>query len=295
MSADRPWIFVQIPAYCDAELAGTVRSLYAHAASPARLRTVIAWQRAAHEDDLPADIRDLPGIEILETAAVDSQGPNWARRQIQRSYDGEDLTLMLDSHMRFTAGWDAAAIEMLRAAAARSEDQALLTGYLPGYIPRAGARGRRMAPTRIYPLHRQDGVLTRLTGYALPYWTRLDEPVEAEYLSLHFVLAPGAFNEAVPHDPEVYFFGDEVALGCRAYTHGWTMWHPHRILGWHAYDRSTRKPHWETHHDWHDAHVSTLARLRAMFTGDPRYRHLLGRKRSVADYERHIMNPLVAS
>lgn len=292
---DRPWIFVQIPAYRDAELASTVRSLYARADRPDRLRTVIAWQRGPDEGDLPADVRELPGIEILETAARESRGPNRARRDIQLRYDGEDLTLMLDSHMRFVPGWDTAAIEMLAAISARSDDRAILTAYLPGFIPRAGARGRRTQPTRIYPLHRQDGVLTRLTSYPLPFWQRLDEPVEAEYLSLHFVLARGEFNEAVPHDPEIYFFGDEVALGCRAYTHGWTLWHPHRVIGWHAYDRSTRVPHWDTHPQWHAAHLRSLARLRAMFAGEPQYRDLLGRDRSVADYERHIMTPLVLS
>ncbi|GAA1960011.1 GlcNAc-transferase family protein [Microbacterium deminutum] len=294
MSAlSRPWIFVQIPAYCDSELAPTVRSLYARADDPGRLRTVIAWQRAPGEEDLPEDLLQRRGLEILESPAAESRGPNWARHEIQHRYSGEELTLMLDSHMRFEQGWDAAATGMLATASARSGDRTLLTGYLPGFIPRAGARGRRTQPTRIYPLHRQDGVLTRLTSYVLPFWRQLDAPVEAEYLSLHFVLAPGEFNEAVPHDPEIYFFGDEVALGCRAYTHGWTLWHPHRVIGWHAYDRSTRVPHWETHRDWHAAHLSTLDRLRGLFAEDPAYRRLLGRERSVADYERHIMTRLV--
>jgi hypothetical protein len=290
-----PWIFVQIPAYCDSELAGTVRSLYGRADNPGRLRTVIAWQRAPGEGDLPAAIRADPNVDVLETAAADSRGPNAARREIQRRYVGEDLTLMLDSHMRFAQGWDTAAIGMLAAASAQSDGPALLTGYLPGYIPRAGSRGRRTQPTRIYPLHRQEGVLTRLTSYVLPRWQGLEAPVEAEYLSLHFALGAGEWNAQVPHDPEIYFFGDEVALGCRAYTHGWTLWHPHRVLGWHAYDRSTRVPHWDTHQDWHAAHLSTLTRLRSLFTGDPAYDHLIGRVRSVQDYERHIMTRLVAA
>jgi hypothetical protein len=287
-----PRIFVQVPAYCDAELAATVRSLYARADHPERLRTVIAWQRGNGEGDLPADVRGIPDLEILETPAADSRGPNWARAQIQERYDGEELTLMIDSHMRFVPDWDTAAIGMLTAASARS-DRAVLTGYLPAYVPRAGARGRKTQPTRIYPLSRQEGVLTRLTSYVLPFWGNADEPVEAEYLSLHFVLTAGEFNASVPHDPEIYFFGDEVALGCRAYTHGWTLWHPHRVLGWHAFDRSTRVPHWETHRDWHAAHLSTLARLRGLFAEQPEYRHLLGSERSVADYEQHIMTELV--
>ena len=76
---------------------------------------------------------------------------------------------------------------------------------------------------------------------------------------------------------------------------GWTLWHPHRVIGWHAYDRGARVPHWDSHPEWGDAHRATLGRLRALFGGDPALRHLLGKEHTVADYERHIMHRLVAA
>ena len=294
-AAGQPRIFVQIPAYRDVELAATLRSLYGRADHPDRLRTVVCRQRDDDEPDLPARVSALPGLTVLECSAAESRGPNWARRLIQQHHDGEELTLLLDSHMRFVDGWDALAVGMLDQLTGRGEQRPVLTGYLPAYVPGAGARGRRPVPMRIYPLSRDGGVLTRLTSYELPRWRHLDGPVEADFLSLHFVLTTGDFNEVVPHDPDVYFFGDEVALGCRAYTFGWTLWHPHRVLGWHAYDRRTRVPHWRSHPTWADDHRATLDRLRALFSGDPALGHLLGRQRTVGDYERHIMHRLVTA
>src|SRR5690349_20509893 len=47
-------------------------------------------------------------------------------------------------------------------------------------------------------------------------------------------------------DPSIYFFVDEIAISLRAYTLGYDLFHPHRILGRHLYNRSTRVTHWSS-------------------------------------------------
>src|SRR5205085_2973993 len=54
-----PDMFVQIPAYRDAELPATLRSLYAKASRPERLRVRVLWQHAPGET-LPGDVMALP-------------------------------------------------------------------------------------------------------------------------------------------------------------------------------------------------------------------------------------------
>lgn len=167
----RSRIFVQIPAYRDRELEPTLRSLYRNAAFPSRLRTVVLWQRRPGDPGL-GDVRDLPGLTIVETAAAVSAGPNWARQLIQAMADGEEYTLLLDSHMRFIKHWDTTVIGMLEALRRRGVAKPILTAYLPPYEPGQDHHSWGHQPSKIYPLARDDGVLTRLTSYPLPGGSR---------------------------------------------------------------------------------------------------------------------------
>ncbi len=287
-----PRIFVQIPAYRDTELSATLRDLYRKAACPDRLHTCVVWQ---HEPDetLPRDIRELPGLQIIDVAADRSQGCNWARALAQAQWDGEPFTLLLDSHHRFVRGWDELVQSMYRQLADAGAAKPLLTGYLPAYRPDAEPGGRGKRPYMMAPLSRDEGVLTRLTSYPIPFWTTLTEPLPAEFLSLHFVFTAGTFNSDVVFDPQIYFFGDELVTGLRAYTHGYDMFHPHRIIGWHCYDRGGRVPHWQDHPEWRRQHERSLSLMRDLFRGRPTPIEL-GAVRSVHDYQDLILTELVA-
>ncbi len=291
MSSNGDTIYVQVPAYRDSELAPTLIDLYAKARRPDRLRTCVVWQHAPDEQ-LPATVWDLPGLDVVDVPAADSLGCNWARRIAQERWDGEPLTLLLDSHHRFVDGWDTLVRGMYAGLLAAGVSRPLLTGYLPAYDPDLEPLGRGTAPYRMFPLAREDGVLTQLTSRPIPWWTILDAPVSADFLSLHFVFTEGAFNTEVPFDPELYFFGDEVVLGLRAFTSGYDLFHPHRIVGWHAYSRNQRIPHWDDHADWYERHRAALGWMREVFTG---LRPLPGDSRTVTDYERRIMTKLVAA
>lgn len=283
---------MQIPAYRDDELGPTLRDLYGKARRTDRLRTVVLWQKDAGED-LPGDVLALPDLTVLACRHEESRGPNWARSILQQEAGDEELTLLLDSHHRFVPGWDELAVGMYRRLRDAGVRKPLLTAYLPSYTPGGGRESRRGDVYKMYPWKREAGMLTRLTSYPVLGWRDMQDPMPAEYLSLHFVLAGREFNDEIFFDPRVYFFGDEVATGLRAYTHGWDLFHPHRIIGWHAYDRSSRRPHWETHPDWYGQHLRSLEQLRSLFTDYAGRSPLLGSARGIEDYEKHIMHRLV--
>lgn len=282
-------VYVQIPAYRDSELAPTLRDLYARAADPSRLHTCVVWQHAPDET-LDDDVRALPGLELVDVPAEASEGCNWARRIAQDRWAGEDLTLLLDSHHRFVDGWDALAERMYDSLLCAGVQRPLLTGYLPAYDPDTDPLGRGVAPYKMYPLGRDEGVLTKLTSRPIPWWSTLSAPIPADFLSLHFVLADGAFNRDVTFDRELYFFGDELVLGLRAFASGYDFYHPHRIVGWHAYSRRQRVPHWADHADWYERHREALRWMKQLYAGE---HPLPGQVRDVADYERRIMSKLV--
>lgn len=284
----RPELYVQVPAYRDLELVPTLRDLYAEAARPGRLRVRVMWQRA-EDEVLPDDVRALPGLEVDEVPAATSEGCNWARRRLQEAWEGERYTLLLDSHHRFVARWDDLALEMLEQLRATGTAKPMLTGYLPAYDPRSDLY-RSTRPHRLYPYARDAGVLTRLRSGVIHDYEMLTEPVPADFASLHFLLADGCFNDEVRFDPAVYFFGDEVLTSVRAFAAGYRLFHPHRVIGWHAYDRNSRVTHWADHEGYAERHDRSLTALRRSFAGE--------RDMSSADvaaFEAHVNLSLVVA
>lgn len=284
-------VFVAIPAYRDRELTATLLDLFAKASSPEDLRVVVAWQFAKGET-LPRKIRDHKNIEIFAIPSEESLGPNWARRLLQDQYGGEAFTLLLDSHHRFIQGWDEMALRMFDGLK-KTVAKPILTAYLPSYDPDRDPKGRMRELLKIYPLRRTDGLLTHLTGHRLTLWRTLRSPVPAAFASLHFLLAEGSFHHEIRFDPDIYFFGDEVFAGLRAYTYGYDLYHPHKILGWHLYDRATRATHWDDHSDWHRAESLSFRKMRDIIAGQIRPHGILGSLRTVRAYEEHIGTELI--
>ena len=276
-------IYVQIPAYRDTELFPTLRDLFATAADPDGLRVAVLWQRPDGET-VPERLRHHASLELIEFPHQQSQGCNWARAELQRRWRGEPYTLLLDSHHRFTPSWDRQLITMYDRLRDSGVRKPLITAYLPPYDPRDDPNGRSNDPLQIRALSRERGLLVYLTATAIPLWERLEGPIPARFASLHFVFTSGQFNQEIPHDQDVYFFGDEVVLALRAFTHGYDLFHPHFPVGWHLYDRaSTRTTHWDDHADHVERNERSCERLRDIFLGIAE--ESLGRCRTLAEYE----------
>jgi Glycosyltransferase (GlcNAc) len=285
-------IYVQIPAYRDQELSKTLLDLYAKSSNPRNLRVGVVWQRAADER-LDDAVSALPNLELFEVPYHKSQGCNWARNLLQQRWNGEQYTMLIDSHQRFIPNWDKAVIEMYLQLRKAGHRKPLLTAYLPAYDPLREPGGRKKRPYKIYPLARDGGILTKLTSYPIPFWRSLSQPIAADFLSLHFAFTSGEFNQEVAFDPEIYFFGDEVLTSARAFTAGYDLFHPHQIVGWHCYDRSSRVPHWDDHALWGNQHCQSLKKIETVFAGRYRGRHGLGSARTLAEYEDRILVKLI--
>ncbi|MET5020781.1 GlcNAc-transferase family protein, partial [Burkholderia pseudomallei] len=73
-----------------------------------------------------------------------SRGACWARNLIQQRSGNERYTLQLDSHHRFSDGWDQQMVEMLESLRTFSA-KPLITAYLPGFTP--GCERRALSHT----------------------------------------------------------------------------------------------------------------------------------------------------
>jgi hypothetical protein len=281
-------VYVQIPAYRDREIVPTVTDLLRQAARPDHLRVAIAWQYGPGEESVPDALRQFEQVTLWSSSTELSQGCNWARSQLQAGWDGETYTLFLDSHHRFVPGWDRQLIKMYERCRDAGAESPVLTGYLPPYDPVTDPHGREYAIYRISVAERLEGMVFRLTGEPVPDPHRLVAPLPAHFTSLHLLFTAGSFNEMVPFDPDIYFFADEAAIALRAFSHGYDLFHPHVVVGWHLYDRSTRRTHWADHPDWREQQQRSLERLAALFTGTLEGPYGLGLHRSLPDYESYI-------
>ena len=284
-------IYVQIPAYRDTELGPTLLDMFEKAAHPDQIRVRVCWQHAPQET-LPKAVLDHHSIEIVDVPFECSGGCNWARKSLQDHWNNEKYTLLLDSHHRFIAGWDAHLITMYESLKSKGIEKPLITAYLPPYEPNNDPQGREMEPLEIRSLSRERGLLIYLSSYRIPLWTWLTEPIKAKFVSLHFIFTLGIFNHEIIFDEDIYFFGDEVVTALKAFTHGYDLFHPHYVLGWHLYYRDkTRITHWSDHSDFETRHEKSHERMRDIFLGlDDRG---LGTVKTLAQYENLINDKLL--
>jgi UDP-N-acetylglucosamine (GlcNAc):hydroxyproline polypeptide GlcNAc-transferase len=285
-------IFVQISAYRDPLLPATLESLFDQAAKPARLRVCLCWQHSRGER-LPVRFRRAANVEVLDVDHRRSRGANWARRLVQKRWRGEPYSLIIDSHLRFAAHWDTTLVDLLEARKTAGVRKPVITCYPPDFSPRTFPKQASRVPLKIYTEAYHSGLLVHFAGFKLPLWRWLAEPIPAQFLALGLLFTEGRFNAEIPIDPAIYFFGDEITTGLRAYCHGYDFFHPHRVIAWHAYARKTRTCHWQDHHDWRSRDRRSLGRVRRILKGQQFRDYPLGGARSIADYERYIGMPLI--
>lgn len=286
-------IYIQIPAYRDAQLQSTLYDLIDNAACKENLRIGVAWQHG-EDEQLDKDFLKRNKIELIDIPAGKSRGCNWARSLLQERWTGEKYTLFLDSHHRFVPGWDQELLEMYTALKTKGVAKPLITGYLPVYDPLNDPAARQHNPLQITFYKRERGLLFRLNSREMPSWLSATTPVPAHFVSLHFLFTEGVFNEVLEFDPAIYFFADEVAIALRAYTMGYDLFHPHKVLGWHLYERAaTRVPHWKDHPEWRQQNEHSYIRLTGLFRGNEKGRFGIGRERTVAGYEKYIGMKLI--
>ncbi|KVO39582.1 GlcNAc-transferase family protein [Burkholderia ubonensis] len=318
-------IFVQIASYRDAQLIPTLLDLIGRAARPDALRIVVCRQHALNETVGEFFARgfsqwrvDASGrfkvhtlafggasVELIDVPCEESEGACWARNLIQQRYRNERYTLQLDSHHVFVRRWDERLIAMLESLRPFSA-KPVLTAYLPGYTPDerdAVDIDAKTAPSAMhfgcFSLH---GAVLFQPEH-IPGWQRLECPVPARFYSGHFAFADGHFSTAVQHDPTFFFHGEEISIAVRAFTHGYDLYHPHRVIGWHEYTRQARPKIWDDHtsaarssgivpHAWWERDVRSHARNRALLGVDGASRdgidfgaYDLGAERTLAQYE----------
>lgn len=280
--ADRSLIFVQIAAYCDRDLANTIRSALDEAVQPDRLRFGICHQ---YDAATSADLDGWSGdrrFRIDRLPASESRGVGWARSRTQELWSGEQYTLQIDAHMRFAPAWDSRCIDML---ASIDCDRPMITNYPPWFRMEPDGtelREQPESPRRLGLVPNTPKINFRLRSEPVPI---TDRPGRHPYLAAGHFFTVGRFCRDVPYDPDVYFIGEEISLAARAYTHGYDLHYPNETVIWHWYHHPSRL-HWDDHRDHGVRDEVARRRLQRLLRGDDRGfgRLGLGRRRSLEGF-----------
>lgn len=273
-------IFIQIASYRDPELAATIADAIEKARHPDRLSFGVVWQGKVGIDPLP--LEHLDRCRMLLVDSDRARGVGWARAKTQSLWEGEPYTLQIDSHMRFVTGWDELLLTMLHQC---PSPKPVLTAYPPAYTPPDVLHPG--APTRLAASHfHEQGSLSLVSAGSL---ASDRQPQLGMFMAAGFWFAPAQLIQEVPYDPNLYFYGEEVNLAVRAWTSGWDIYYPHRIVCYHEYNRVGKPRHWEDHPQWWQLDQIAQQRLQQLLhvkSGDINFgRYGLGRNRSLIAYQ----------
>ena len=287
-------IFVQIAVYRDPQLIPTIKNMLENAKRPKNLRIGIARQFSPEDgfDDLQEFEKDKR-FRILNIPYQEAEGVCWARNLVQQLYQGEEYTLQIDSHMRFAPNWDDEMIKMIKQLQKKGHKKPLLTGYVSSFDPDNDPAGRvqepwRMAFDRFIP----EGAVFFLPE-TIPGWQDLKEPVPGRFYSAHYCFTLGQFSTEVQHNPEYYFHGEEISIAARAYTWGYDLFHPQKVLIWHEYTRKGRTKQWDDDKKWVDRNNKSHLLNRKLFGMDSLEQeghdgpYGFGTERTLRDYEKY--------
>ena len=251
MSNKNPRIFVQIASYRDPQLVNTIEDMIKNSKFPKNL--VIGLCRQYHPEDGFDNVdkfRKDKRFRIIDVPYSESKGVCWARNQVQQKYSGEEFTLQIDSHMRFAPDWDETLVGMIKQLQEEGHEKPLLTSYVSSFDPENDPAARIQEPWRMsFDRFIPEGAVFFLPE-TIPNWRNLTSPVPSRFYSAHFAFTLGQFSIEVQHNPNYYFHGEEISIAVRAFTWGYDLFHPHKVVIWHEYTRKGRTKQWDDDKEW---------------------------------------------
>ena len=294
-------IFISIASYQDPLLKNTIEDAFDKALHKESLVFGICDQSDDPLDLSQFSYADQIRYEHVET--IFSRGPCWARTRIQELFQDEDFYLQIDSHTLFEQRWDKILIDALNEIKNLGKNseyhrKPFLTGYPRSfeYNEELKAFERHTADKNILPIgyrkdslfmrdrfSRQIGLRTNKQGFAHGY-----------LLAAGCLFAEGRMIREVPYDQYFYFYGEEISLMLRLFTHGYSAFHMSDLPIFHLYtnhETNKRLLHWSPEEDqnrsikWHELEKKSIERLTDLVLGNPLNGYGLGSVRTLEDYK----------
>lgn len=238
-------IFVAIASYRDPELFHTIRSVIDNAYDPMNLSFGIC-QQDFEENYISFDNSNARFDYYLPH---ESMGLCWALNKAYKLYRGEQYFMQLDAHMQMPKYWDLQLLEEYQNVMTTTDKPIIFSSYPAHYeLNDEGIRVRTpsLTPHRTRIKFLKNSKSCIVEGEAIQHTS--GQAVKARYCNGGFMFGHGSFCEKVIYDPQIYFWGTEIATTIRAYTHGFDLYHPGKFNCWHYYGERKYKGTHDPHH-----------------------------------------------
>ena len=294
-------IFISIASYQDPLLVSTIFSAYDNAHNKDELIFSICDQ-----SDNGIQVNQIAFSNQIHYEHVDplfSKGPCWARHRAQSFFENEDFFLQIDSHTQFLPNWDIIFTEQLEKISSIQADDdyfknPVLTSYPRSFKVLDFEKGvfelnTGDKHTQVITFRKDSLFLKGSFSRQIGIPTKCSDITHAILMAAGFIFARGSFITEIPYDPNYYFYGEELSMALRAFTHGYSFFHIPDVPLFHLYTDTSdipRKLHWDPEDDkkravkWTELDKKSLNRLDDLFAGKVEEPMGLGNKRSLDDY-----------
>lgn len=243
MNNETDTILVEIASYKDSELLNTVNSALIQADNPTRIHFAICYQ----DDDktIYEKLLKYKNCKIKYLSEKEAKGSCFARLLCQKMLDDEKYIYQIDSHMRFIKHWDTKMIEQLLSL---NDKKAIISFYPPHCDEQMMSCN---FDDKCFDEPQSGGVnyadsFGSLDSYFLTCKSvPIDDNDDRAYKKVAFISAGNffAFSDAhreILHDPNMYFYGDELPMAIRLFTYGWNIYSSGKSYIYHQYKRKNQ-------------------------------------------------------
>ena len=294
-------IFISIASYQDPLLISTIFSAYENAENKSALMFSICDQ-----SDIPIKVKEISFSNQIQYDHVDpsfSKGPCWARHRAQNFFNEEDYFLQIDSHTQFAPKWDSIFIKQLEKISDNQKNdeyykKPIITSYPRSFKVLDFDKGlfelnTGDKHTQIITYRKDSVFLKGSFSRQIGIPTKHDDISHAILMAAGCIFTRGSFVKEIPYDPNYYFYGEELSMALRAFTHGYSFFHIPDVPLFHLYTDTNdipRKLHWDPEDDqkravkWTELDKKSLNRLDDLFVGNVQEPMSLGYERSLEDY-----------
>lgn len=285
-------IFVQIASYRDFETSPTILDAIKQSSGNHQINFGV---HICYLEDNEVDILPLDNVKYATSRAPENIGLGIGRALAHQFYNGEDYYLQCDSHTRFVQNWDEIVLNSALNYQIDGISKPLLTMYPANYwYPTATSKYVEkdfIAPGSLSNISFHENP-DQFRQVRIPLQTAM--PVGDGNKMVKSVSGGSIFTvgDFLPFNTTIAFYGEEIWLAARAYTHGFDLLLPQQQYMYHLYynhnttpEVNKRKILWNDYPElFAELDKPSKALIYKTLTEGTVGEMLLGTKRTIADY-----------